>query len=107
MAKILRGTEDDDVRQVKERLDRYESEHAGSEASLYRQNGSSIRVRIIDDRAAGMNRSSRHREAWRYLQDLNEDIQQQVTVLLLLPKSELGASLMNLEFEDPISSPIG
>jgi len=65
MAKILRGTEDDDVRQVKERLDRYESEHAGSEASLYRQNGSSIRVRIIDDRAAGMNRSSRHREAWR------------------------------------------
>lgn len=104
MAEVVRGSDDADLRQVLERLERYERDHPGSMAALYRQNPSSIRIRIIDDRVAGMTRTSRHREAWQYLQDLSEDIQQQITVLLLLPTSELGSSLMNLEFDDPVRS---
>jgi hypothetical protein len=106
MATILRGPEDDDLRQLKACLEQYEHDHPGSEAFLYRQNGSSIRVKIVDDAAKGMNRSARHHEAWRYVQHLGENIQQQITVLLLLPRAELHSSLMNLEFDDPISSPI-
>ncbi len=106
MARILRGSEDDDLRHVLERLERYERDHPGSEASTYRQNSASIRIRIIDDRAAGMSRSSRHKEGWKYLEDLGEDIQQQITVLLLLPRAELRSSFMNLEFDDPVRSAI-
>jgi hypothetical protein len=104
VAKIVKGPSDADLLQVQERLERYERDHPGSDAALYRQNNASIRVRIIDDRVAGMSRSSRHREAWQYVQDLPEDVQQQITVLLLLPTAELGGSLMNLEFDDPLPS---
>ena len=104
MAAVIRGTEDQELSHLKQRLAAYELEHPGAKAELYRQNPASIRIRVTDNRFAGMPRSSRHREVWKYLQELSEDIQQQITVLLLLPEAELKSSLMNLEFEDPVPS---
>jgi hypothetical protein len=104
MATIVKAPEDVEVKQVAERLAEYERDHPGSIASVYRQNGASIRVRIVDARFDEMNRTTRNREACRYTERLPEDIQQQITVLLLLAPGELQGSLMNLEFDDPISS---
>lgn len=106
MATIIRGVTDDELVRVRDRLEQYESDFPGASAELYRQNSSSIRIRIIDDRVASMNRSTRHARGWAYLTDIGDEILQQITVLLLLPKSELASSLMSLEFDDPIPSTV-
>lgn len=105
MANIVRGPKDKSVLALKSALDVYEQQFAGADASLYRQNPASVRIRIIDDRFAGMGRSRRHDRAWSFLANrLSADLMSEVSLLLLLTKSELGTSLMNLEFEDPIKS---
>jgi hypothetical protein len=38
------------------------------------------------------------------IRKLPEDVQSEITVLLLLAPSETGKSLMNLEFEEPTRS---
>jgi stress-induced morphogen len=90
---------------VKSALDQYEQQFRGAEAALYRQNSGSIRVRVIDDRFAGMPKSRRHDLAWQFLADrVGDEAMSEVSLLLLLPRSELGSSLMNVEFEHPTDS---
>lgn len=111
MAKILRtsskrrGDRDKCVLSLQQALDEYESEHPGADASLYRQNPGSVRVRIVDDRFAGMTRSRRHDHVWEFLSErVSNDVMAEVSVLILLPTAELKTSLANLEFEDPTPS---
>lgn len=105
MAKIVHGSTDSEVGKLAEALIAYEQEFSGSDASLYRQNPGSIRIRIIDDRFGGMSRSRRHELVWKYLdQRVPEDVMSQVSTLLLIPTSELRSSLGNLEFDDPLPS---
>jgi stress-induced morphogen len=105
MATIVRGTTDKAVADLRAALDKYESLHPGSEASLYRQNPGSIRVRVIDDRFAGMSRSQRHDELWDFLShEVGDDVMGEVSVLLEFPRSELARSLANLDYEDPLPS---
>jgi len=100
----IRNRTDMDLQQLKDRLDAYESDHPGATAELYRQNSASIRVRIIHDAFAAMSRTDRHDAVWKYIEVLGEDILQQVTTLILLPQTELQASMVNMEFDDPIMS---
>lgn len=105
MAKILKGSRDPYVDRVAAALDEYESQHAGAEASVYRQNPGAIRVRIIDDRFAGTSRTRRHTEVWDFLsQRLDEDVLGEIYTLTLLPTSELRSSMANMDFEDPLPS---
>jgi stress-induced morphogen len=105
MAKVVRGDQDENVGAILKALETYEKEFSGSDAAIYRQNPGVIRVRIIDDRFAGMPRSRRHDEVWQFLtQHLGEDLMAEIAALLLLPTSELRSSLANLEFEDPLPS---
>lgn len=106
MAKIIRGIADTQLDEVRNVLELYERDHTTADAQLYRQNDASIRIRIIDDRFAEMPRSARHQNAWQYLNDLDPDILEQITLFLLLPTSELGTSMMNIEFEHPLASAI-
>jgi stress-induced morphogen len=105
MATVARGTADQGVQAVLEALNAYESQFIGSSAAVYRQNPGTLRVRIVDDRFAGMPRSRRHDDVWKYLSDrVAEDVMTEISALTLLPKAELRSSLANLEFEDPIPS---
>jgi stress-induced morphogen len=106
MATIIKGNPDEELIQVKERLDAYERDHAllPDAAQLYRQNSASIRIRVINDQFAGMTRSRRHDQVWKYFAVLPEEVQEQITMLLLLPTSELKSSLVNFEFDDPLPS---
>jgi stress-induced morphogen len=72
--------------------------------SAYRYNPASIRVRVIDDRFKGMNRLERERLVRPLIHALPEEIQADITILLLLAPDELSESLMNLEFEHPSPS---
>jgi stress-induced morphogen len=105
VATILRGSKDRAVTLIKKALDGYEKQNPGAEATIYRQNSASIRVRIIDDRFARMSKSERHDLVWNFLADrLKEDVLQELSVLLLLAPSEQKSSFMNFEFNDPIPS---
>ena len=101
----VRGTSDPAVVALKFALEDYEGEHGGAEATLYRQNSGAIRVRVVDQAFAGMKRSQRHDDVWDYLsKKVDPDVLQEISVLLLMPPDELGSSIMNLEFEDPLPS---
>jgi len=105
MATVICGPKDDTVKKICEALDAYEGQYPGAEAKLYRQNAASIRLRIVDRRFEGMGKSRRHDQVWRFLCDrVGEDVMGDVSLLLLLPPAELGTSLMNLEFEQPLKS---
>lgn len=72
--------------------------------SVYRYNPASIRIRVIDDRFKGMNRVERERWVRPLIRALPEDVQSDITILLLLAPEETSSSLMNIEFENPSPS---
>lgn len=105
MATVTRGLQDEAVLRLKSALDEFERTHPGAEATLYRQNSGTVRVRVVDRRFAGMKRSARHDSVWNSLaQQVGDDVLQEIGVILPLAPDELGSSLMNLEFETPVSS---
>jgi len=105
MATILRGPDDQNIRDIVAALGEYEAQFPGSEASVYRQNPGDVRVRIIDKHFEGMSKSRRHDRAWDFLsQRLKEDVMGEIAALILLPVGELGSSLANLDFEEPLPS---
>lgn len=101
----VRGITDAQVQALKDALDAYETEHPGAEASLYRHNPGSIRLRVIDRRFEGMTKSRRHADLWDFLAArVNQDTLADVSQVLTLAPAELKMSFANSEFEDPISS---
>ena len=105
MATVTQGAVDDEVQSLKTALEAYEAERAGAEASLYRQNSASIRLRIIDRRFEGMTKSRRHADVWDFLAArLPEDTLADVSLVLPIAPAELRNSFANFEFEKPIPS---
>lgn len=72
----------------------------------YLYNTFSIRVRVVDERFKGKNRSEREKMVMPLIRTLPEDTRQKLTVLLLLAPDEMADSLMNREYEDPSRSSI-
>jgi stress-induced morphogen len=89
---------------VRSALARYKSAHPRAETKAYRQNSVSLRVRIVDPDFAGVDKSERHNSVWRYLDELPEDTQSQISVLLLLTPVEQKSSFANVEFDAPVPS---
>jgi stress-induced morphogen len=105
MSEVMRPPKDKAVRQMKAVLDEFERDHKGAKASLYRQNGGSVRIRVVDKAFSRLSKGDRHDLVWGYLADrLPEDVLQEISVLLLLAPTERKSSFMNLEFDDPIPS---
>lgn len=70
----------------------------------YRYNSVSIRIRVIDDRFQGKSKPDRDDMVSSLLDQLPEEIQADITILLLLTDNERAQSSMNLEFEHPSRS---
>jgi stress-induced morphogen len=105
MATIVRNNVDESVQAIKDALDAYEAEHPGAEASLYRHNPGSIRLRVIDRRFEGMTKTRRHADVWDYLAaQVPEDTLADVSLVLTVTPAELKDSFVNFEFESPIPS---
>ena len=100
----IRGTSDSSLQAVKDAIEGYEKKHPGAEVVVYRQSLVSIRVRIVDPDFAGMNKGDRHNTVWHLLDELPEDVQSQVSVLLLLAPEETKMSFANYDFEHPLPS---
>jgi len=101
---IPRGESDEVIDRIVEALRAYEADHPNARIDLYRQNSVSVRVRIIDPAFAGRNKIERSTEAWKYLNSLPDDVQSDLSTVILLTPEETERSFANLEFEDPIPS---
>lgn len=99
-----RGKSDGSIEQVAQALGGYDRQHPGAQIEVYRQNSVSIRVRIVDRDFAGTSRADRHEIVWRFLEELPETVQSQVSLLLALTPDETKMSFANFEFDHPIPS---
>lgn len=104
MSVDVRGETDNDLSAVKTVLAKYEAAHPYAEIVEYRQNSVSISIRIVDPGFAGMSRTDRHNEVWRILDELPEEIQSQISVVLLLTPDEVKTSFASMEFDNPVPS---
>ena len=101
---IPRNTSDTIIEQFTQALRAYEADHPDARIDLYRQNPVSVRVRIVDPDFAGRSKIDRSKEVWKYLNSLSDEIQSDLSALILLTTEETSKSIANLEFEDPIPS---
>jgi stress-induced morphogen len=101
---VPRGHSDVTIKKIIAALENYEHDHADARITLYRQNPVSVRVRIIDPSFAGKGKPERNQLAWNYLNELSEDVQSDISMLLLLTPDETKKSFANFEFDDPVPS---
>ena len=101
---VPRGKSDKVINSIIDALKEYGAHHREAQIDLYRQNSVSVRVRIVDPGFAGQTKPQRSQEVWKYLEQLNEDVQSDISTVLLLTPDETKMSFANLEFDDPIPS---
>jgi hypothetical protein len=104
MTITIRGSSDEALRLMKKALREYQTEYPAATITLYRHNSISIRIRVIDPDFDGMELSDRHSRIWEYLEKLPEEIQSDISMIVLLAPGEVKRSLGNLEFENPSPS---
>jgi stress-induced morphogen len=95
-----------DVKKKNDRTDLIE-EKLGSRfpsAEVYQYNPVSIRVRIIDERFQGKSNVEREKLLSDLLQQLPEEVEADITLLLLLTREEAEHSMMNVAFDYPSPS---
>jgi hypothetical protein len=102
--RIPRGTSDEIIEKIKLALAPYERDHPRAEIDLYRQNTVSVRIRITDPEFAGLGKPQRSQLAWKYLGALSEEVQGDISTVLLLTPDETKSSFANFEFDDPVPS---
>lgn len=102
--KVPRGNSDEVINRIIDALRAYEADHPNAQIDLYRQNPVSVRVRIIDPDLVGQSKIDRSKEAWKYLNSLPDEVQSDLSSLILLAPDETTLSFANLEFEDPVPS---
>ena len=93
---------DRNVQQVLDIFAEYEKDHPGAKIDVYRHGSGSIRIRVINPSFRGLDRVDRDTEAWKVLERLPDEVQSEITFLILLTPSETKKSFANLEFEDPV-----
>ena len=101
---IPRGVSDSVIERIVDVLRTYEADHEACQIDVYRQNAVSVRIRIIDPDFAGKGKPQRSQQIWQYLAKLPDEVQSDISTVLLLTPQETASSFANLEFEDPIPS---
>ena len=90
-------------RTVKSRLIETALHEKFLDTDAYQLNAVSIRVRVIDPSFTGMEKSTRHDAVWELLKTLPEDVQRDISMLVLLAPGEEGRSSAYFEFENPLA----
>jgi stress-induced morphogen len=104
MSLSLRGKADTALEAVIAVLAKYEAEHRSAEIEVFRQNSVSIRIRIVDPDFADFSRTERHNSLWKLLGELSQDVQSEISTILLLTPEEKKNSFASFEFDDPLPS---
>jgi len=101
---IPRGTTDEVIDSIRAALSEYLESHPCAKIDLYRQNRVSVRIRIVDPDFSGRAKPQRSDEVWRRLERLPEEVQNDISTLLLLAPEETSMSFANFEFDNPVPS---
>ena len=101
---ILRGRSDAILEAIIDALRAYEADHPEARIDLYRLNAVSVRVRIVDPSFANMTKVERSKRVWKYLDALSDEVQSDLSTLILLTPEETKKSFANVEFDDPVPS---
>jgi hypothetical protein len=102
--KLARGKTDKVIKKIVSALRAYEADHPKAQIELYRQNPVSVRIRIVDDDLAGVDKAERNHTVWKCFDDLSEEEQSDISMLLLLTPNETKRSSANIEFDNPVPS---
>jgi hypothetical protein len=101
---IPRGKSDETIERIIEALRAFEADHPDAQIDIYRQNSVSVRVRVICASFAGETKVERSKKVWQYLNSLPDDVQSDLSTLILLTPEETKVSFANFEFDDPVPS---
>lgn len=101
---IPRGSSDPTIEEIIITLEAFEKDNPNARIDIYRQNSVSIRIRIISPDFKPFNRVERSKYVWKYLNTLDEEIQSDISSVILLTPDETKHSFANLEFESPVPS---
>lgn len=104
MTIMIRGDADETLDSVRDLLQDFERQHPHAQIDIYRRNAISVRIRVVDPCFANLRKSDRHALVWEQLKNLPDEIQGDISMLVLLSPDEVRGSLANLEFEDPTPS---
>src|SRR5256885_5785501 len=94
---IPRGRADAVVKKIVAALQDYQTANPRAQIDVYRQNPVSVRIRVVDPAFKGLEKSERHGKVWQLLDKLPEDVQSDISMLLLLTPDEKKGSIGNLE----------
>lgn len=98
---------DADLRAVAAVLDQYLADHPGAEAELYRRGNHLVRVRVVDDRFAGLTRGQRHQAVWDYLLRVPEEVLSDVSyVVAITPGERDTGSSIEFDHPTPLAGPL-
>ncbi len=100
----VRGKTDESLDALMNKLAEYQLKHPHAEIEIYRQNSVSIRFRIVDPDFSGISKTERHNLIWKLLDELPDEVQADITTVLLLTPEEKKKSFASIEFDDPIPS---
>ena len=99
------GKPDPYCEQIVQLLEReYGAAHPAAEASAYRYNSASVRVRIIDPDFAGKDTAERDDMVWPILEKLPDPVLEDISVVLLIPPEERDSLGLSLEFDAHVRS---
>lgn len=89
-----------------QRVEEFFRSHGFSNAECYQRTGYNflLRLRIIDPSFRGMSRLQREAVIEPLIEELPDDLQSDITLVVLLSPGEEADSLANLEFEKPSPS---
>jgi len=82
----------------------YKLQHPDADIKVKRQNNVSLKIRVIDKDFKAKSLIERESAIWTLLETLPEDVQAQITFVLLLAPAEVKKSFANMDFEHPIRS---
>ena len=97
-----RGNVDEQMTNIISALKKFETKHPNSTITVYRQNSVSVRIRIVDESFDGIAKADRHDTVWKLIEGLDSELQNEISLLLLLTPDELKNSFANFEFDNPI-----
>jgi hypothetical protein len=104
MVRIKANRSDPPLESILKALEEYKREHPRARCDAYRRNSVSIRVRVIDPGFKGKDLVDRDPYLWTYLERLPEDVQSEISMLVLITPGEAKKSFANLEYENPSPS---
>jgi hypothetical protein len=96
--------EDRFVNQIQGALEPYREKHPRAIVDAYRYNPACVRIRVIDPDFKGMDRVDRDTLIRTFLETLPDDVQGEISMLVLVTPGERKTSLANQEFEHPVPS---